>query len=189
MRRKYYFSIGAIVLLATSSLAFGTENNESENKTSKNTSWPKPNVAINTYTYNTAVGVRGIGTSGLTIKYFNSSSTAFEGILGLGPDAFSITLLYETYTNAFDEPGLYWYYGVGGHLATQTDWVYYDGIRGYRREKGDLGIGVDGIFGIEYKINEVPIAVSLDVKPFLEVTTNGDAYLALDPGLGVKFTF
>lgn len=150
---------------------------------------PKPSLAVNSYTYNTAIGVRAIGTSGITIKHFRSSNKALEGIIGFGPGALSATLLFETYLNAFDEPGLNWYYGIGGHIATQSDWVYYDGIRRYNRSSGDVGIGVDGIFGMEYKINEVPIAVSLDVKPFLEVTTGGNVYLAIDPGLGIKFAF
>ncbi len=141
-------------------------------------------------TYTTAFGVRGIGTSGLTFKHFTGSTRAFEGIVGFGPDAFSLTVLTEFYGPAFDEPGLRWYYGIGGHLATQTRWVNYrTDNRVYQRESDDIGIGVDGIFGIEYKINPVPIAISVDVKPFLEVTTGGDAYLAFDPGLGIKFTF
>lgn len=180
--RRYFLSITALLCLAFPSFATGDANND--------TSPNYYNVnGINASRYSTAIGIRGFGTSGITFKHFNRTNTAWEGILGLGPDAFSATLLYEIYTNAFGEPGLYWYYGVGGHIATQTDWVYYDGIRGYHREKGDFGIGIDGIFGIEYKISEVPIAVSMDFKPFLEVTTHGRAYLAIDPGLGVKFTF
>lgn len=149
----------------------------------------KPSLSINSSSYNTAIGVRGFGTSGLTVKHFTSRSQAIEGIIGLWPNAFSLTILVEKYVNAFNEPGLNWYYGIGGHVATQSNWTYYDGVRGYRRTNGDFGVGVDGIFGLEYKIHEIPIAVSFDVKPFLEITTNGDAYLALDPGLGIKFTF
>lgn len=146
-------------------------------------------LSVNSNKYNTAVGVRGIGTSGITIKHFTGGSRAWEGIIGLWPNTFSATFLIERYVNAFDEPGLNWYYGMGGHIATWSGWEYYDGVRGYRRQDGDLGLGVDGIFGLEYKIREVPIAISLDVKPFLEVTTTGSVYLAMDPGLGVKLTF
>lgn len=137
--------------------------------------------------YTTAVGVRGIGTSGLTIKHFTKASTALEGIVGFYPNAFSATLLVEKYQNAFNTAGLNWYYGIGGHIASQSDVVRRDGL--YRRESSEVGFGVDGIFGIEYKIHEVPIAVSFDLKPFLEVDTGGDAFMALDPGLGVKVTF
>lgn len=146
-------------------------------------------LSINSSSYNTAIGIRGIGTSGITIKHFTSSSRAFEGIIGFWPDAFSATLLVERYVNAFGEPGLNWYYGIGGHVAAQTNWTYYEGNRVYTRESGELGLGVDGIFGMEYKIREIPIAISFDLKPFVEVTTSGNAYLALDPGLGVKLAF
>ncbi|SHJ60801.1 hypothetical protein SAMN04488028_101656 [Reichenbachiella agariperforans] len=139
------------------------------------------------YDYQTAVGVRGIGTSGLTIKHFTKRSTAIEGIIGFYPNAFSATVLYERYASAFDVRGLNWYYGVGGHIATQSDVVDNEGI--YRRESSEFGLGVDGIFGIEYKIQNVPIAVSLDFKPFVEVATDGDAFMALDPGLGIKVAF
>jgi len=181
----FTFSIGGV-------LASGNQKDEKTEAdlSASSLHYPvKPSLAINSSSYTTAFGVRGLGTSGLTIKHFTSNSTAIEGIIGLWPSALSATILFERYVNAFDEPGLNWYYGIGGHIATQTDWVYYDGVRGYRRSNGDFGVGIDGIFGLEYKIREVPIAVSLDVKPFLEVTTNGDAYLALDPGLGIKFTF
>ncbi len=137
--------------------------------------------------YKTAIGIRGVGTSGLAIKHFNKSNTAFHGIFGFYPNAFSATFLVEKYTPAFEVAGLNWYYGIGGHLATQSDVIRREGV--YYREASGVGIGVDGIFGIEYKINEVPIAVSMDVKPFIEVVDNGDAFIALDPGLGIKVTF
>lgn len=147
-------------------------------------------LAIQSSNYTTAVGIRGVGTSGLTFKHFTSGSQALEGILGVGPDAVSLTVLIEKYTSAFGEPGLNWYYGAGGHIATESRWGrYYNEFRPYDRRPGDFGIGVDGVFGIEYKIREIPIAISLDVKPFLEVTTFGNVYVAIDPGLGVKFTF
>lgn len=137
--------------------------------------------------YKTAVGIRGLGTSGLTIKHFKNVNTAYEGIIGFYPNAFSATFLVEKYTPAFDVRGLDWYYGVGGHIATQSDVIRGEGV--YRRETTGFGVGIDGIFGIEYKIEEVPIAISMDVKPFLEIVDNGGSFIALDPGLGIKVTF
>ncbi len=188
MNYKSLLSFTAALIIGLGSvLATGdTKNKDGKSRTFAHNPY---NLSINSYQYNSAIGFRGLGTSGLTIKHFTKSNRAIEGIVGLYPDAFSVTVLVETYVNAFDQPGLNWYYGFGGHVATQSDWVYNENYRGYRRANGDFGLGVDGIFGIEYKINEVPIAVSLDVKPFLEVTTNGDAYLAVDPGLGVKVAF
>lgn len=138
-------------------------------------------------TYTTAVGVRGIGTSGLTIKHFNRQDRAIEGIIGFYPNAFSATVLVEKYTPAFDVRGLNWYYGVGGHVATQSNVIRNEGI--YRRETSALGFGIDGIFGMEYKVENTPIALSMDLKPFLEIVSDGGTFIALDPGLGVKLTF
>ena len=188
MRIKKHLSL-LFIWMITTAVVSATGRSTDPDELNKNNNVSQPSLAVNTFDYKTALGVRGLGTSGLTIKHFTTDRNAIEGIIGFGPGAFSVTALWEHHALAFDEPGLNWYYGVGGHLATQTDWVYYEGLRGYRRREGDFGIGIDGIFGIEYKIKEVPIAVSVDLKPFLEVTTRGDAYLAIDPGLGVKFTF
>lgn len=190
MKYKSLLSFTTAFIIGIASVyATGTGDKENKSKPSTLANNPFQSLSTNSYRYNTAVGVRGLGTSGLTIKYFTHSNKAIEGIVGFYPDAFSVTALLETYVNAFDEPGLNWYYGFGGHLATATSWEYSENYRGYRRTDGDFGIGVDGIFGIEYKINEVPIAISMDVKPFLEVTTSGNAYLAIDPGLGIKVAF
>lgn len=188
MNHNKLLSLVTIFALAIST-AFASGNEKNGEKGRSLVHNPYHSLSVNSYNYTTAIGVRGLGTSGLTIKHFTRTNHAIEGIVGLYPDAFSVTALWETYANAFDQPGLNWYYGFGGHIATASDWVYYDNYRGYERRSGDFGLGIDGIFGIEYKINEIPIAVSLDVKPFLEVTTRGHAYLAVDPGLGVKVAF
>ncbi len=143
--------------------------------------------------YNTAIGLRAGGTSGLTIKGFTGSSTALEGILGLWPSGFSATLLVEKYVPAFNVSGLNWYYGGGGHASFYTGRIYRPyGPRPYRyyeyRENA-FGLGIDGIAGIEYKIPEAPIAFSLDFKPFMEINTYGGVFFAIDPGIGIKVAF
>lgn len=178
---KYLSSLILLVTCLGSALAY------SGNEPNQLALFPKRMVSTN---YSTAFGMRGFGTTGLTIKHFYQRNVAIEGILGFGPDAFSLTILVENHVNAFDEPGLNWYYGIGGHIASETQWgAYYNRIRGYERAPGDFGMGVDGIFGMEYKIAEVPIAISVDMKPFVEITTRGNLYMAIDPGIGIKFTF
>lgn len=143
--------------------------------------------------YNTALGVRAGGTSGVTIKHFPktaSSSTAVEGIVGFFGNGFSVTGLLERHAQAFDLVGLSWYYGPGVHLAYYNNGVPYSRYR--LRDVGyepidELGIGINGIVGLEYRIQDnVPIAFSVDLKPFLEVTSRGDAGFALDPSIGIK---
>lgn len=146
--------------------------------------------AINKSTYRTAFGLRAGITSGLTIKHFVTEAGAIEGIAGVWPNSFTLTALYEHHVSA-GAPGLYMYFGGGAHAAFGTGRIYYyenSGRRDFYRS-GDVGVGMDGIIGIEYKIAPIPLAVSMDMKPFFEMNTNGRAYLSLDPGIGVKVAF
>lgn len=140
--------------------------------------------------YRFAIGIRAGGTSGLTLKYFVSSNRALEGIVWAGRNHFGITGLYEAYTSAFGVNGLNWYYGGGAHLKYQdADIVWIDFDEGVYRGEDRFALGVDGIVGIEYKIPPIPVAISLDLKPNLEVWTTGGVGLGIDPGLGVKIAF
>jgi hypothetical protein len=142
--------------------------------------------------YNFAVGLRSGGTSGLTLKK-NYGSTALEGIVGFWHDGFSATLLWERNENAFGEPGFNWYYGLGGHLAVYGD--EFDGHKGpswynhpHDYDDSALGLGIDGIVGLEYKIPKAPIAISIDLKPYIEIV-DGGAFFSPDPGIGIKVAF
>lgn len=116
--------------------------------------------------YETGIGLRGGLYNGATIKHFIGGKTAVEGIVSTRWQGFNITGLYEIHKwSAFDVDRLNWYFGVGGHLGfwngTYTTW-------------GDNGtsyvvIGVDGILGIEYNFEEIPINLSLDWKPAMNL--------------------
>lgn len=85
---------------------------------------------------------------------------------------FTLRGLYE-WTMPVINDDFNFYYGVGGHLGAA-----------YSR----FAIGVDAIVGLEYCIPGVPLALSLDYKPFVNFVTpriNG----LWDFGLGIKFTF
>lgn len=141
-------------------------------------------------TYQNAIGLRVGPTSGVTFKH-HSGSHAIEGIVGFWNTGASITGLYEIHAPT-GTPGLKWYYGGGGHIAFQSSDYYYR-YRGndyvYRYRDQGVALGVDAIVGIEYKITPIPIAVSLDIKPLIEINNHGNVYGGLDPGLGIKFTF
>lgn len=141
--------------------------------------------------YTTAIGLRGGGTSGLTIKHFYADQRAYEFIVNGWYNGIGVTGLLEKHQTAFNEAGLNWYFGVGGHVSVGASRAYYYGWndRYVAYSDGRVALGVDGIVGLEYAIPRIPLALSLDVKPFAEVTTNGNVWLAVDPGLGVKFTF
>lgn len=141
--------------------------------------------------YTTAIGLRGGETSGITFKHFYADQRAYEVIANAWYGGFGATILLEKYQPAFNEPGLNWYFGFGGHAAIGTSRAYFYGPRDryVAYSDGSLALGVDAIAGLEYAIPKVPMAISLDLKPFAEVTTNGNIWLSIDPGLGIKFTF
>ena len=146
--------------------------------------------------YKTAIGLRAGETSGLTVKRFIGQSNAIEGILGTWGYGLSVTALFEKHVPAFNTSGFNWYYGAGGHASFENS--YYGRYYYYRRNvlyvenyyaNGGFGLGIDGIVGLEYKLNNAPIAFSADLKPFFEINTRGGAWASLDPSLGVKVTF
>lgn len=147
---------------------------------------PESRGVENSSTYSTAIGVRAGGASGLTIKRFLSPKEAVEVIVWGNRNWLGITGLYELYTPAFKTEGLNWYYGFGAHIN------FYDNSWGWSKNdynENVIGLGVDGIAGIEYKIKPLPIALSVDLKPNIEAYTNGSLGWHLDPGLGIKFVF
>jgi hypothetical protein len=159
------------------------------------TSGTAQQLSIGSPDYRTAFGIRGGELGGLTLKHFVSASSAIEGILGLGyahPHIFSFTGLYEIHTPAFAISGMKWYYGAGGHVTLVGRSGYYRhpwGRYKYYYEGGAVGIGIDGVVGLEYKIPPIPFAISLDLKPYIEVMSTGGMFWSLDPALGIKVTF
>jgi len=153
-------------------------------------------LSIDSPNYKNAIGLRGGDLGGLTIKHFNSSDKAIEAIIGLGyrdPRIFSFTLLLEKHVPAFNVTGMRWYYGGGGHIAAVATYSgYYRlpwGRYRFEYEKGAVGLGIDGIVGLEYKIPPIPFAISFDLKPYIELYSAGGVFWSLDPAFGIKLTF
>ena len=143
--------------------------------------------------YKNAIGIRAGGTSGITYKHFFENYNAFEVILGIWPNAFGFTGLYEKHAPT-GLSGLKFYYGGGGHIIGETvnyynNRDYYgEGYR-YRHDRNGFGAGIDGILGIDYKIPVIPFSISLDLKPLIEINNAGNIFTAIDPGLGIKVAF
>ena len=152
--------------------------------------------------YKTGIGLRGGWISGLTVKHFIKEGRALEGILSPGYGwgrygGFQVTGLYEIHKPAFakdDVEGLFWFYGGGAHFGGgyhRDHWHYNNGAwGGYYHEHNYVAFGIDFIFGIEYKIEEVPITLGLDVKPFFELVTDRDAHHGFwDSAFSIRYVF
>jgi hypothetical protein len=143
--------------------------------------------------YNSAIGIRIGGTSGVAGKYFYQPTKAVEGIIGTFGNGFSLTGLIEKYSPVYNADGLYVYYGGGAHLAFYNGRNRYNSYFGrevdYRGDNG-VGFGINGIIGLEYRLPEdIPIAISFDLKPFIEMGSGGFVSFAPDPSIGIKFVF
>ena len=85
-------------------------------------------------------------------KYFVTDKTAVEGLVAFG-SRFGLGALLEIH-KPFEVEGLTWFYGGGAYLGFQDKNAY---------------VGPTGIVGLDYKFKAVPINLSLDWKPELDI--------------------
>lgn len=145
--------------------------------------------------YNFGVGLRaGVFSSGINVKGFLNEKSAIEGIAGFGRRSFVTTGLYEYHIPIPSAPGLNLYVGGGAHVGffwhRGTYLVYkYKNEKVYVVEEGESIVvpGLDMIFGAEYKFSKVPIAVGMDIKPFLDFYDGVSAYP--DFAINARFAF
>ncbi len=122
-------------------------------------------IFSNAQDYNTGIGLRGGLSSGVTVKHFVGEKSAIEGIVSARWKGFNIVALYEIHNQAFDVEGLNWYYGFGGHVG------FWDGANvGWADDTNSYTVaGLDGIIGLEYNFNDIPLNVSIDWKPAFNI--------------------
>ena len=121
--------------------------------------------------YNTALGARlGGGNYGITLQQRVASRVTIEGIAGLGEREYSGTVLGQYHFGILG-PSLNYYFGAGGHL-------------GHNKDTGNFG-GFDGLVGVEYKVAFLPVVLSFDFKPTLEI--NSDDYARFPTAFSIRY--
>ena len=136
--------------------------------------------------YKHAIGGRFGVANGVTYKTFVKSNAALDFILNFQSRGdysyFRLTGLYEVHGPIADAGGLRYYYGGGGTLGSVKHRKYSD--------NNDLLVSIDGVLGLDYKLNDAPINVSLDWKPALVISPSyRNGFDATGAGLSVRFTF
>ncbi|MBA2499163.1 MAG: hypothetical protein H0V30_05500 [Chitinophagaceae bacterium] len=129
----------------------------------------------NAQDYRSALGVRlssspAVVNNSVSFKYFTSESLALEALLTFS-DPVAIGLLFEKH-RPFGAEGLQWFYGGGGYVGFG----------------GNTNVGGMGIIGLDYKFTNVPLNLSLDWKPELNVISD----INFEPaaiGFSARFTF
>ncbi|UTA69623.1 hypothetical protein [Emticicia sp. 21SJ11W-3] len=118
--------------------------------------------------YKTGVGLRLNYGYGLSIKHNMSERKAIEGIVYTRWRGINITGLYEIHAPAFQTAGWRWYYGVGGHVGVWGNGGQY-GNPWFDNNDSHAIVGADGILGLEYTFREIPLNLSVDWKPAINV--------------------
>jgi len=142
--------------------------------------------SANAQDYKTAIGVRlsssaAMVNNSISFKQFITEKTAIEGLVSFG-DPLAIGALIE-FHKPLAASGLRYYYGAGGYLGF---------VKTYNPNKNinetDANLGAQGVIGLDYKFSNVPLNISLDWKPELNIVTD----INFEPaavGFTARFTF
>jgi hypothetical protein len=132
--------------------------------------------------YKTAIGIKGgfPGYGAVSIKHFLGAG-AIEGNIGGGARHIWLQGLYEQ--NYGIDGGLEWYWGLGADVGFwDNDYYWHHGNHYYYG--GSWG-GLDGVLGLEYTFEQIPIDLALDAGPRIRLWP----YVGFDFGgaLAVRF--
>ncbi len=134
-------------------------------------------------TYETAAGFKYYPAS-VTIKSFVNQTAAVEGLVSFWDYGIRFTGLYEFYKDINTVEGLKWYVGPGVHFGF---WNNHWSAKYPDRDDGIM-IGVGGVIGLDYKIKNIPVNLSLDWQPSL--TFVGYNYFEAGwGGIAVRYAF
>ena len=127
-------------------------------------------TALNAQDYKTALGVRLSSSSAavnnsISIKHFINDRAAIEGLFSFGdPLAFGAMLEIHKPLAA---SGLSWFYGGGGYLSFLKTYNV-----NQQKNEIDPNFGAMGVLGLDYKFANVPLNLSLDWKPELNLVSD-----------------
>ena len=136
--------------------------------------------------YKTALGVRlsssnAIVSNSVSLKHFVTNKMAIEGLLSFG-DPLAIGALVELH-NPLSAAGLSWYYGGGGYIG------FLKTVNANTQKTStEPNFGAQGVLGLDYKFNNIPLNISLDWKPELNIVSD----INFEPaaiGFTARFTF
>ncbi|MBI1341850.1 MAG: hypothetical protein GC171_02825 [Terrimonas sp.] len=127
--------------------------------------------------YKTGLGIRlssagAVVNNAVTFKFFLNEKSAIEAMFAFG-DPTALGALYEVHKPINNTQGLKWFYGAGGYIGFS---------------KPDPLVGAQGIVGLDYKFQNLPLNLSLDWKPELNIISD----INFEPsalGLSIRFTF
>ncbi len=136
--------------------------------------------------YRTALGVRlssaaASVNNSISFKQFITDKTAIEVLFSFG-DPVALGALVE-FHKPLAAAGLQYFYGAGGYLGFQKTYN-----PNKLRNESDPQFGAMGVIGLDYKFAGIPLNISLDWKPELNIVSD----INFEPaaiGFSARFTF
>ena len=143
-------------------------------------------TTVSAQAYKTGIGVRlsssqAMVNNSITLKHFLNERAAIEALFSFG-DPLALGALYEIH-KPFSTEGLQWFYGGGGYLAFVKSWN-----PNKLKNETDVNVGAQGVLGLDYKFVNLPLNISLDWKPELNLVSD----INFEPaaiGFSARFTF
>jgi len=139
-------------------------------------------ITLNAQDYRTSLGIRAGVPYGLTVKHFLSEQNAFEGILASRWGGFVITGLYENEHWTGEYPGLNWFWGVGAHIGFWDNTPYFNHVN------SNAVLGVDGVVGLEYTFDEIPLNLAIDLLPSVNLI-GSSGWNGINGALSFRYVF
>lgn len=136
--------------------------------------------------YKTALGVRlsssaAMVNNSVSFKQFITGKTAIEALFSFG-DPLALGALLE-FHKPLAASGLSYFYGAGGYISFVKNTNVNTG-----KTASDPNFGAQGVVGLDYKFSNVPLNLSLDWKPELNIVSD----INFEPaaiGFTARFTF
>lgn len=115
--------------------------------------------------------------TGFSLKYWMTSTEAIQGAIGGGPGGLVVGADYVIHADAFANKAFTFFYGPGAFLG--ETWG------GPKVGGNDVGLGVRGVFGVNYVVPNHPFEVALEIGPALLLAPT----VGMGVELGVAFRF
>ncbi len=141
-------------------------------------------VSTEQYTspYKKAIGFK-LNPGAVSYRSFYTRNKAVEVIGFISLDGFQLTILNEKFTPFANAENLTWYMGYGGHFNL---WSERYKLNNPSKSAG-VAVGIDGMLGLDYKLKNTPINLSVDIQPAFNFVCA--SYFDLGwGGIGIRYT-
>lgn len=123
-----------------------------------------------------------------------NAEIGYNAMLSFNNNGLQLTglrIVYETELSGIS-PDLYFAWGYGGHVGFfYTDHIAYFGERYYfHGQRFCPVLGADGWAAAEYRLRDIPLNISLNLKPFVELTIPSFVkIMPADIGISISYVF